>query len=155
VVNVDKKEIKSALHNYHWMIQTIALKRKEMFNDIGDNITAMYGIEATMPKPQGDQSDPIFQEYLRRENEWKDIEKLKRKVMSIQERTVCIKDEKERVVLNRIMDGMSLRKISRQLGLSHTHVRHIRDSIVNRMYEFPKCANLPNDAELKKEVSNS
>lgn len=151
---MDKKQIKSALHNYHWMIQTIALKRKEMFHDAGDNITAMYGIEATMPKPQGNQSDPIFQEYLRREGEWKDIEKLKRKVMSIQERTVCIRDEKERAVLNRIMDGMSLREISRQLGLSHTHVRHIRDSIVNHMHEFPKCANLPNGAGLKEEVSN-
>ncbi|SDI18778.1 hypothetical protein SAMN05192534_12438 [Alteribacillus persepolensis] len=125
-----------------------------MRQDIGDNITAMYGLEAAMPKPQGNQSDPILQEYLRREDEWQDIEKLKKKVVFVQERISCIHNDKERAVLNRILDGMSLRAVSRQMGLSHTHVRNIRDSIVSQFTEFPKSANFPKQTGLKKEVSS-
>lgn len=146
---MDKRKIKSALHNYHWMVKTIVLKRKEMSKEAGDNITAKYGIQASLPKPQGNNSDPVYFEYLRREEEWKDVEKLSKTVRFIQSRVYHLQDEKEKTILNRILDGMSLRAISRELGMSHTHVRSVRDSIIDKFHEFPKSADVPKQTELQ------
>jgi len=132
---MNKKEIKSVLHSYHWMIQTIKYKRSELKDDAGERLTAQYGIEATLPKPQGTNTDPIYYEMLRREDEWETVGKLKSKVVFIQERLNCITDEKEKTVLNRILDGMSLRRISHELGIPFTNVRRIRDEIVDKIYE--------------------
>lgn len=151
---MEKKEIEQALRDYHWMVRLLVAKRQEMDDDIGINLTARFGIDASLPKPQGNPTDPVYFEYLRRAEEWKEVEKIERKVRFIQTRVGCIKDEKEKVVLNMILDGKSLRDIAKKLGMSHTNVRAIRDSIVDQFYRFPKLPNgakFPNRADLKKE----
>jgi hypothetical protein len=40
---------------------------REGLNDVGGNFTAQYGLEAAMPKAAGGHSDPIYQEFSRRE----------------------------------------------------------------------------------------
>jgi hypothetical protein len=132
---MNKKQIKSALHNYHWMIQTIVLKRRELRSEAGDHITPLYGIEASLPKGKGKPSDPIYFEILRRERENDNIQRLLKKVKFIQEHVHVITDEKEITVMNRILDGMSLRKIAYELGIPFTNVRRIRDNIVEKIYQ--------------------
>lgn len=131
---MDKKQIKSALHNYHWMIQIIKLKKQELDQDAGERITSQYGVQASLPKPQGNNTDPVYFEVLRRDKEWKTIEKIEKKVRFIQQRMGVITDEKELTVLNRILDGWSLRHISHKLGIPLTNVRRIRDNIVAKMH---------------------
>ena len=130
---MDKKQIKSALHNYHWMIQVIKLKKQELEQVAGNHVVAQYGVQASLPKPQGNPADPVYFEVLRRDKERKTIEKLEKKVRFIQERMHVITDEKELTVLNRILDGWSLRYISHQFGIPLTNVRRIRDDIVHKM----------------------
>jgi len=93
---VEKKEIEQALRDYHWMVRLLVAKRQEMDDDIGINLTARFGIDASLPKPQGNPTDPVYFEYLRRAEEWKEVEKIERKVRFIQMRVGCIKDEKEK-----------------------------------------------------------
>lgn len=49
----------------HWMINSIKIMRKSL-EQAGDGLTAQYGIEATLPKPKGQTSDPIYSEVIRR-----------------------------------------------------------------------------------------
>ncbi|MFJ7976517.1 phage portal protein [Peribacillus sp. NPDC096379] len=46
------KQIESILKDYHWMMNSIKILRDSM-KDAGEGLTAQYGIEATLPKPQG------------------------------------------------------------------------------------------------------
>jgi len=129
---MNKKQIANALRDYSWMINEIKRQRK-MLEDAGDGITAQYGIEASLPKGSGQNSDPVFREYLRREKKSKWVEKLEEKVLFIQERIPNITEEREKAVLECLLDGMSMIAISRHMGLSERHIFRIRDSIVDKM----------------------
>lgn len=128
-----KKEIKDMLHNYQWMIQTIALKRSEL-EDAGQSVTTQYGIEASLPKPKGTTSDPLYFEVLRREKKHDSIRKLEEKVLFIQKYSKAIKDEKQRMVLDKILDGRSMRSISRFTNIPLSNVARIRDEIISLMH---------------------
>lgn len=128
-----KKEIENILKNYHWMLNSIRIMR-ESLNDISSK-TALYGIEATLPKPKGNISDPVYADVIRRSKHWKRIEQYEKKVAEIQKLVDCITDEREYEVLNWIMDGKGYRWIARHMGLSETHIRRIKDSIVDKMYQ--------------------
>nr|WP_289038256.1 DNA-binding response regulator [uncultured Allobacillus sp.] len=129
-----EKEIKYILHNYHWMIQTIALKRSEL-NDAGESLIAQYGLAAAMPKAQGMNSDPIYNEVERRQKAHASIEKIERKVRFIQDNMHVITDVKEKLVLNKMLDGHSLRMIARQTGMTFSMVRTHKNNIAEKLYE--------------------
>jgi uncharacterized protein YerC len=135
-----RKEIEQILKDYHWMINSIKILRDSM-KDAGERLTARYGDEAALPKPKGVTSDPIYREYLRREKRWKKIEEYERKVQVIQERMHVITDEREFEVLNWLLDGKSYRWIGHHMGLSFSHIRRIRDSIVEKLANVPNVTN--------------
>ncbi len=132
---MNKREIENALRDYKWMINEIK-RQRELLDDAGSNLTAKYGIEAAMPKAKGATSDPVAQEVIRREKKSKWVHKLEQKVTFIQKRIPVIKNERERAVLECLLDGMSMRAISNHMGLSERHIFRIRDSIVNQMADM-------------------
>lgn len=132
---MNKKEIAITLRDYMWIINEIKRQRK-LLEDVGGNFTAKYGIEASMPKTVGQNSDPIFQEVVRREKKSKWVEKLEKKVLFIQSRLDCIKDEREKAVLECLLDGMSMIAISRHMGLSTRHIQRIKNDIVDKMSDM-------------------
>jgi hypothetical protein len=65
-IKVTKENLLQWIENYRWMVETIEEARQpvaKMDNSsyIGAK-TAMYGIEATLPKASGGTSDPVFTE---------------------------------------------------------------------------------------------
>lgn len=136
-----KKEIANLLKDYRWMIYEIA-RQRGMADDIGENITAQYGIESVMPKPQGGSTDPVYIEVQRRVKKTKRIEKLEKKVKFIQERMDRIEGDREKAVLDCLLDGMSIIAISRHMGLSQRHIQRIRDEIVEQMSEMSEMSGM-------------
>jgi DNA-directed RNA polymerase specialized sigma subunit len=146
------KEIEQILKDYHWMINSIRIMRESM-EEAGEGITAKYGIEASMPKGKGTTSDPIYREYLRREKRWKKIEQYEKKVKIIQERIHVIQNEREFEVLHWLLDGKSYRWIAMHMGLSHSHIRRLKDSIVEQLAKnVPDVPNVPKDTILQNEM---
>jgi DNA-directed RNA polymerase specialized sigma subunit len=133
---MNKKEIASILRDYHWMINEIQRQRKMLSDEVNGNFTAQYGIESSLPKGKGQNGDPIFREVIRREKKSRWIEKLEKKVMFIQEHMDCITNEREKAVLECLLDGMSMIAISKHMGLSVRHVQRIKNSIVDKMSEM-------------------
>ena len=133
---MNKKEIASILRDYHWMINEIRRQRKMLSDEVNGNFTAQYGIESSLPKGKGQNGDPIFREVIRREKKSRWIEKLEKKVMFVQEHMDCITNEREKAVLECLLDGMSMIAISRHMGLSVRHVQRIKNSIVDKMSEM-------------------
>ncbi len=126
------KQIESILKDYHWMMNSIKILRDSM-QDAGEGLTVQYGIEATLPKPQGVTSDPIFKEVVRREKRYKKIAQYEEKVQIIQDRMAIIQDDRDFEVLHWILEGKSYRWIALHMGLSHSHIGRIKDSIVNQI----------------------
>lgn len=129
---MNKKDIEQALRDYSWMINEIK-RQRELLSNIGSNVTTKID---GMPKQKGVTSDPIAMEVIRREKMTRWVQKLERKVLFIQERMKVITDEREKAVLNCILDGMSMRAISKHMGLSERHVFRIKDSIVQQMADM-------------------
>ncbi|MGY6765703.1 LuxR C-terminal-related transcriptional regulator [Faecalibacterium prausnitzii] len=132
---MNKKEIAETLRDYNWIINEIKRQRK-LIEDVNGNFIAQYGVEASLPKVVGQNGDPIFQEVVRREKKSKWIERLEKKVLYIQSRIDRITDERERAVLECILDGMSMQAISRHMGLSTRHIQRIKNSIVDQMSDM-------------------
>ena len=97
-----------------------------------------------MPKAQGVTSDPVALEVIRREKKSKWVEKLEEKVLFIQKRISVITNEREKAVLECMLDGLSMSAIGRHMGLSERHIRRLKDSIVSKMSEMSKTPNTSN-----------
>lgn len=129
---MNKKEIEEILKNYHWMLNSIKLER-EALKQIGGNLSAKYGIEASLPKVHGQNGDPVFQEVVRRGKRWKRIERYEREIKIIQDRIDRIQDERESEVLYWLLEGKSYRWIGQHMGFSSSHIKRLRDSIVEQL----------------------
>jgi DNA-binding CsgD family transcriptional regulator len=139
-----KKQIEQILKDYSWMMNSIRIMRESLM-DAGEGLTAQYGDEAAMPKAKGVTGDPIYREVLRREKRRKKLNEYKNKVLVIQERMHQVKDEREIEVLHWLLEGKSYRWIGMHMGLSHSHIRRLKDSIVERLADVP---NVPKDTKL-------
>ncbi|MGY6209896.1 LuxR C-terminal-related transcriptional regulator [Cytobacillus firmus] len=147
------KQIESILKDYHWMMNSIKILRDSM-KDAGEGLTGQYGDAAGMPKAQGTTSDPVYRECVRRERRYSVILKYQAKISVIQDRMHLITDDRENEVLHWLLEGKSYRWIAMHMGLSHTHIGRIKDSIVKKMSEYvPSGTNGTNDTKLLKHKS--
>lgn len=129
---MNKRQIEDTLRNYNWMINEIK-RQRYLLADGGASLVAQSGIESTLPKPVGNPSDPISIEVIRRDKKHGWINKLEYKVSFIQLGMHLIEDEREKAVLECLLDGMSMIAISNHMGLSRRHIYNIKDSIVNKI----------------------
>lgn len=125
-------QLDKLLSDYHWMVSTI----KELKNELQEIAasTAQYGIEASMPKANS-VSDPIFNEYLRREKHIKRIKKYEQNISIVQSLVDKIQGDREAEVLFWILEGRSMRWIGKHMGLSHVAIANIKTSIIEKMLE--------------------
>ncbi|MFJ8262702.1 LuxR C-terminal-related transcriptional regulator [Rummeliibacillus sp. NPDC094406] len=126
---INAHAIDNMISDYHWMIETIEELREK--NKTIDAPTASYGEEARMPKGGGI-SDPVYQEYLRREKRSKIIEVYFAKVLFVQSMVNLVKEDRESEVLYWLLEGESMRSIGSRMGLSHTTIQNIKSKIIDR-----------------------
>lgn len=131
-----EKQLEQLLKDYHWMINSVKVMR-EGLNDIGEGMTAQYGLQAAMPKASGNPSDPIYREFERRDKRWKKINDYEIKINSIQERINSISIDREVEVLHWLLEGKSMRWVGRHMELSHTNIQRIKDTVIRKMLSVP------------------
>ncbi|MDC3414282.1 hypothetical protein [Terrihalobacillus insolitus] len=130
------QEIHEAIKDYSWMIKVLISKRKEMVES-SNGLVAKGGIESTLPKPQNI-SDPVYQEILRIEKYEKNTNRVRKKVMFIQRHSKCIKNTKNKIILDLLLDGLPLREVALELDMSLSGVKRRKDVIVNQIYQSHK-----------------
>lgn len=129
---MNKQQVEQALRDYNWMINEIK-RQRDLMDYNGGNLVAQGGVESVMPKAQGLTSDPVALEVVRREKKSKWVEKLENKVLFIQRRIPVITDEKEKAVLECMLDGLSMVAIGKHMGLSRRHIYTIKESVVSQI----------------------
>lgn len=127
---VNKFNLDTMITDYHWMLNVVKELRVEL--EIGAK-TAQYGIEASMPKGQGNTSDPVELEVARREKKSKRLREYEMSLWTVQQRIEKVQGIREIQVLDWMLDGKSMRWIAKAMGLSHTHIQNIKESIVKQM----------------------
>jgi DNA-binding NarL/FixJ family response regulator len=128
----NKYQIYGILKNYHWMLREIQRIDKEL-STTDFKGTAQYGIEATMPRAQGIVSRALENEVLRRCEKSKKLVKYCEQINFINERSPRIIEEKEKVILDCLLDGMGITAISHHLRTSRKHINELRDNIVDKL----------------------
>ena len=131
---MNKKEIHGAIFNYHWMIRLLINKRDEMSGS-SNSLVAKYGVEVATTGVKENVSDPIFQEFLRIERYEKNTERIRRKVTMIQKHSKSITNLKEQLILDKLLDGKSMREIASELDMSLGAVNRKKNIIVNKIYQ--------------------
>lgn|SRR5690625_1322753 len=130
---MNKKEIEQALRDYSWMIKEIKRQRELLGDYEGGNLTAHID---DMPKAKGITGDPVADEVVRRQKSSRWLNQLEEKVSYIQKRIPIITEERERAVLECMLDGMSMRAIGQHMGLSRSHIYNIKESIIEQFEHF-------------------
>ena len=133
-IQLNKHQIYELLKSYHWKIKEIQ-RMKEELDDTDFTGTAQYGIEATMPSAKGGISRALETEVLRRCKKHKRLRGYVDEVNYINSRTDLIQDERQKAILDCMLDGMSITAISKHLGMGRTHVHKLQDDIVARLGE--------------------
>lgn len=131
-IKFSKHQIYGILKDYHFKIKEIQRIDKEL-QDTDFKGSAQYGIEATMPRPLGIVGKALENEVIRREKKAKRLSRYIEEVIYINEQIPNVTEEKEKVILDCLLDGMSLTAISKHLGISRRLVTKIRDDIVDKL----------------------
>jgi DNA-binding CsgD family transcriptional regulator len=130
---MDKGKIHEAIRNYHWMIRLLVQRRLEVVGGSA-GLTGRYGIESTLPGTK-EPGDPVYQEMLRIEKYEKKSKRMRDKVLFLQKHSQAVTNDRDRVILDFLLDGMSLRDIALELDMSMSGVNHRKNAIVEKIYQ--------------------
>lgn len=137
-IKVTKENLLQWIENYRWMVETIEEARQPVAKaDINSYIgakTAMYGIEATLPKASGGASNPVFTEVQRCVYSLNyRIKEYEQKIAEVQKRIPLVQGVREVEVLHRLLDGYSMRAIGKHMKLSSITIFRVRNNILIQM----------------------
>lgn len=128
----NRYQIYSILKNYAWMLREIQRIDKELTRTDFTGVS-QYGIEASLPHAQGIVGRAIENEVMRRNRKSDKLLKYCEEVNFINENVDKVTDEKEKVVLDCLLDGMSITAIAHHLRMSRQQVHTLQNDIVKRM----------------------
>lgn len=129
---LSKYQLYGLLKDYHWKLKEIQ-RIDHYLSETDFQGTAQYGLEATLPKPQGIVGKALENEVVRRIEKNKRLNQYIEEVNLINERIPQIKDEKEKVVLDCLLDGLSLTAIGKHLGITRKNVSELREKIIDKL----------------------
>jgi hypothetical protein len=124
--------VEEDLRNYKWMPKRIKELRKGL-EDAGEGLVRRYGLESSMPKPQGNTSDPINREVERRSRDWERLKKLESKIANIDNYVSSLNSERDREILQCILDGWKYKDIAFHVGVSRDTLNEIKKTLVKDM----------------------
>lgn len=126
-----KYETYNILRDYNWIVKETNRIKLEL-NKVESVGVASYSSE---PKGGNGVSDRIGGEVIRREKKYKRLDAYLSKIEFIEQRADNIVDDKEKVVLDCILDGMGINTIAVHLNMSRRMVHKLRDNIVDGLVE--------------------
>ncbi|MDM5335728.1 sigma-70 family RNA polymerase sigma factor [Fictibacillus enclensis] len=116
-----KERIEHLLRDYHWMKKEVDRLQRIVYGyatPMKSWGVAQYGIEATMPKSSRGKSQEELKEMdLREEREYKRLKKYEEIVFAIEMAADLLEDEKDKVIYDCLLDGMSYRSIDHRVGI--------------------------------------
>ncbi|KOR78371.1 hypothetical protein AM232_07790 [Bacillus sp. FJAT-21352] len=120
------------IRDYNYMLREIARLNRLLNTPFfgGQKLTATYGIEATLPKENGS----IIQVELRQlDIRERRLIKYEMILDFLETATDLLKDEKQCVVYDCMIEGMRYTAIAKHLGFSRDTIRKVKDDIIGNI----------------------
>jgi RNA polymerase sigma factor (sigma-70 family) len=124
------RKVNRDIKNYYWMSNQIS---KNDVEEYISSVTPKYGIEASLPKAAGFNSDPTYGAVQRKVREENRIKRYIETVKRLEDAVATLDDEKERMVIEGCMDRISLSQIGKMLGISKQAVFEIKEKAVRKL----------------------
>lgn len=124
------RKVNRDIKNYYWMSNQITEKDVE---DYISSVTSQYGVEASLPKAVGFNSDPTYGAVQKKVREESRIKRYIETVKRLEDAVATLDDEKERIVIEGCMDRISLSRIGKILGISKQAVFEIKEKAVRKL----------------------
>ena len=123
------EKIMDLINNYPFYIKRIIKLRERYLNEVAGGNISQYGIESTLPKPQGNNSDPVYNEMQRLLKMDKELSRLEYKVRYIQNRGERVVDERLGLVFNMRLSGKTYQEIADELEVTKPRVNQMMNEI--------------------------
>lgn len=130
-------DMEQLIRDYRWMknevsrLQTIIYGHQIPMVSWG---VAQYGIEAAMPKGSSIRSAKEMEAMdLRDKRQWERLRKYESYVYAIEKAPDFLTGEKNKIVFDCMLDGMSYRKIGNHLEISRDKVREVKEDIISQL----------------------
>ena len=124
-------DIHSTVVEYHWMVNELERLKAQL------NTVESVGVASYSDEPMGGSAGPsqrIETEVIRRGKKWERMKRYEKRIAFINNQS-CITDERERVVLDCLLDGMTMRKIGLHMKVSQQTVVNLRNGMLTKIYE--------------------
>lgn len=123
------EKIMDLINNYPFYIKRIIKLRERYLNEVAGGNISQYGIESSLPKPQGNNSDPVYNEMQRLLKMDKELSRLEYKVRYIQNRGERVVDERLGLVFNMRLSGKTYQEIADELEVTKPRVNQMMNEI--------------------------
>ena len=131
---ITRNDVAEAIKDYRWMMKLIIMRRGQMTGS-SNSLVAKYGVEASLPKASGGNSDPVYQEVLRIEKYNSKTKAMQDTVLMIQKHSQAITDTRNMMILDSLLDGRTLREIASEFDMSLSAVQRQKDMIINEIHK--------------------
>lgn len=126
------QRMEETIKDYQYMILEIA-RLQSSLNKAGNIKVGQYIVDNSPVLGKGRISDPTSTEVARRERKWKRLENLQATVQRIHRAVDTINDEKERIVIDALLDGEKNSKVANQLRMSRQTFYDIKRAVISKM----------------------
>jgi hypothetical protein len=126
----NKHQVYGILKNYYWMLREIQRINSELSRTDFKGV-AQYGTSASLPTGQGLVSKTLENEVVRRTLKSERMIDYIDKVNFINANMYKVTDEKEKVILDCLLDGLTISAISKHLGTNRKQVNIQVDNIIS------------------------
>jgi CheY-like chemotaxis protein len=158
MVGMNKKQIEDLIYDYHWMRKEVDRLERIIF---GFSVpirfgVSQYGVEATLPKGSPMKSRAELEAMdLREERQYKRLIAYREKVYAVEEIAEWLeknaKDQRQLIILDCMMEGMSYRAIAAHLRMNRNRVRELKDDMLDQICQ--KCQKCQFVQKLNREKS--
>lgn len=131
---MNKKQIENLIYDYHWMRKEVDRLERALYGSpvpMRSWGVAQYGIEATLPHgSSGKSRSELEQMDLREERLYKRLTHYREKVIAIEKMADMVKSDRQLIIMDCMMEGMSYRAIAAHLGINREKVRELKNKML-------------------------
>lgn len=127
-----ESEVRQLITGYHWRVNLLEHKVYEY----DSTSTGQYGIEAAMPKGQGQTGDKVLVRVIRNDKDKKHSQKLIDEIEFVDKREHYITNDKNYHILQLLKQGETIKTIERLLGISRRSIYSRIDKIVETYMKY-------------------
>ncbi|MFS0776244.1 hypothetical protein ABC255_09580 [Neobacillus sp. 3P2-tot-E-2] len=131
-ITYNKHDVYKIISDYPLMLKII---REVGETEVEFRGTAQYGVEATLPKAQGVVGKALEMEVIRRNDRNKRLFDYLNKVKWINKNRNKLTDKRDIEILDYLLDGTSMLKVSKIIGVSPQWLDKLRNDIVDKLCE--------------------